>query len=276
MNGTQYEEFCRLFLAEELEIPIEAIQSLRISSATHPDLSTYKNQIDFYWEKEDDNIKYVNIADAKWRGSDKVPINKVRELEQVKNDINAHKAMMITNADFTDGARSFAENKGIALHIVRPDFDYTTLNLDLKNREQIQAQLRQFFTGNKPPYSHKVVCKGVDSGTDAAGQSSTPSKASAYSKGSGSTHLNKMVQPRSYTQKVQGRQGGSRTGGRGGTVQKGRGLREVAVVGQTVEDNADCPLLHKITTGLANDCDEQDELTSALGNSTLHEMFEKG
>ena len=48
MNGTQYEEFCRLFLVDKFGIPIEAIQSRRISSATHPDLSNYKNQIDLY------------------------------------------------------------------------------------------------------------------------------------------------------------------------------------------------------------------------------------
>ena len=224
MNGTQYEEFCRLFLNDKYGIDIEEIQSCRIPSPTHPNLSEYKNQIDLYWEHENELARYVNIADAKWRGGpDKVPIGKVRELEQVKNDINAHKAMMITNADFTDGARSFAENKGIALHIVRPDFDYTILNLDTKNRGQIQAQLRQFFTSNKPAYSHKLVCKGVDLGTDAAGQSSTPSETVPDSKGRVPTHSNKMVQPRSYTQKVQGGRGGPRTGGREGAVQKGTG-----------------------------------------------------
>lgn len=224
MNGTQYEEFCRLFLNDKYGIDIEEIQSCRIPSPTHPNLSEYKNQIDLYWEHENELARYVNIADAKWRGgSDKVPIGKVRELEQVKNDINAHKAMMITNTDFTDGARSFGENKGIALHVVRPDFDYTTLNLDLKNREQIQAQLRQSFAGNKPPYNHKVVCKGVDLGTDAVGQSSTPSETVPDSKGRMPTHLNKVVQPHSYTQKGQGGRGGPPTGGRGGTVQKGMG-----------------------------------------------------
>ena len=33
--------------------------------------------------------------------------------------------MMITNTDFTKGAKKFAESKKIALHIVRPNFDHT-------------------------------------------------------------------------------------------------------------------------------------------------------
>ena len=193
MNGTQYEEFCRLFLAEELDIPIETIQSLRIPSATHPDLSTYKNQIDLYWEKEDDHIKYVNIADAKWRGSDKVPIGKVRELQQVKEDINAHKAMMITNIGFTRDAKNFAENKGITLYIVHPDSSCTISDLDQKNRKTIQAQLSESFTNGKP-YNFKIINKGFDSDVNTEGQSSTPSKTSAYSKKITQVSSNKIAQ----------------------------------------------------------------------------------
>ena len=222
MNGTQYEEFCRLFLADKFGIPIEAIQSRRISSATHPDLSNYKNQIDLYWEDGNELTQYVNIADAKWRGSDKAPIGKVRELQQVKEDINAHKAMMITNIGFTRDAKNFAENHGIALHIVRPNFDYATLGLGLKNREQIQTQLREPFSSSKPAYIHEVVYRAFDLGTGAAGQSSTPGKTSTYSNKAVKTSSNRVVQTSSYTQKVQGRQSRPPTNRQGGG-QKGSG-----------------------------------------------------
>ncbi len=140
MNGTQYEEFCRLFLSEKLGIPIEEMISCRMPSSIRPGLSEYKNQIDLYWEDGNELTRYVNIADAKWRGNSKnVPINKVRELQQVKDEIDAHKAMMITNSGFSRDAKKFAENHEIALHIVRPNFDYATLHS--KDRPTMQTQL---------------------------------------------------------------------------------------------------------------------------------------
>lgn len=48
------------------------------------------------------------------------------------------------------------------------------------------------------------------------------------------------------------------------------------MVDQTVEDKADCPLLHKITTDLENDCNEQDQLIKALENPAFYGLFEKG
>jgi len=49
--------------------------------------------------------------------------------------------MMITNTDFTRGARDVAEDKGIALHIVRPNFDFSKLYIG--NRARIQSQIQQ-------------------------------------------------------------------------------------------------------------------------------------
>ncbi len=208
MNGTQYEEFCRFFLADKFGIPIEIIQSCRIPSATHPNLSEYKNQIDLYWEDGNELVRYRNIADAKWRGgSEKVEIGKIRELQLVKMEIDAHKAMMITNTGFDSGVKALAENRGIALHIVRPSFDYTILHP--KKRETIQTQLQEPFTGSKPPYTHEIVYRAFDLGTDVVGQSSGQGNTDPDSKGKVPRYSNKMVQPRSYTQKVQGGRGGS-------------------------------------------------------------------
>lgn len=223
MNGTQYEECCRLFLANELRIPIREIRSDMIPNTIRPGSTQYSQQIDFWWQDENNLIEHVNIADAKCRSSNKVEKGDVEKLMQAKEGIAAHKAIMITNNDFTKGARAVAENHRIALHIVCPNFDYTILNLDMRNRRQIQAQLRPFFASNKPAYSQKLVCKGVDVGTDAVGQSSDSSNTDINSKGRVPRYSNKMVQPRSYTQKIQGAQSSSSTSGRGGSVQKGPG-----------------------------------------------------
>ncbi len=107
MHYIQYEELCRLYIANIFEISIEEVKSVRIPSPTHPGLVKYKNQIDLYWILENEFYQYVNIADAKWRKeSDAVPIGRARELQFVRNDINnANKAILITNTGFDDGVK---------------------------------------------------------------------------------------------------------------------------------------------------------------------------
>ena len=229
MNYKQYEELCRFFLANELGIPIEKVISDKIPSATRPGVAEYENQIDLYWKYEDKLTRIENFANAKWRSSDKDKVDQgdVLLIQQVKQEIAANKAMMITNTDFTDGARKAAKNHGIALHIVRPTFDCAVLHQ--RDSEIIQTQLREYFIDNKPPYTHEVVYRAFNFGADVAEQSSDSSKTSPYSEKVVSTSLNRMAQPPSHrrapsgTQKAQGGQGGARTGGRGGSVQKRMG-----------------------------------------------------
>ena len=221
MNGSQYEEFCRLSLSKTLKIPIEEIQSCRIKAATQPGLPEYTHQIDLYWEKVDVGL-YKNFADAKWRGSRKVSLGEIKKLQQTRDDIKAHKAWLITNTDFTRTTKDFAKNNEIALLIISPNFHYTTLHAN--DRPTMQTQLQEFFNISEEPYTFEIVHRAFDLGTDAEAQSGVPRETAPDSKGRVPTHSNKMVQPRSYTQKVQGRQGGSRTDGRGRTVQKGTGL----------------------------------------------------
>ena len=102
MNGTQYEEFCRLFLANELRISIDKIRSDMIPNTTRPGSSQYSQQIDFWWQDGNNLIEHVNIADAKWRSSNKVEKGDVEKLLQAKEGIAAHKAMMITNRHYID------------------------------------------------------------------------------------------------------------------------------------------------------------------------------
>ena len=63
-----------------------------------------KHQIDLYWETEDAISLHLHIANAKWRGSDKVDQPDVLLLQKVKEKVAAHKAVMITNSEYTKGA----------------------------------------------------------------------------------------------------------------------------------------------------------------------------
>ncbi|RKU13119.1 hypothetical protein C6503_16350 [Candidatus Poribacteria bacterium] len=226
MNGSQYEEFCRLSLSKILKIPIEEIQSCRIKAATQPGLPEYTHQIDFYWEEVNVGL-YKNFADAKWRGSRKVSLGEIKKLQQTRDDIKAHKAWLITNTDFTRTTRDFAKNNEIALLIICPNFDYTTLHAN--HRPTMQTQLQKFFSISEKPYTLEIVHRAFDLGTDAETQSGVPNETVAHSKEIRQAPMNRMAQPTSHqrvpsgTQKVQGGRGGPRTGGRGGTVQKGPG-----------------------------------------------------
>jgi hypothetical protein len=161
MTDKQYEELCRYFVACHLGIDIAKVVSIRIPNPKREDLPQYKHQIDLYWEIEDGMALYLNIANAKWRGSSKLEQGDVLKLQQVKQKVAAHKAVMITNSEFTSGAIAAAKDDGIALHIVRPDFDYSELAPIKANLIQQQIQTLAASAG-KPLYFHEVVHKGFD------------------------------------------------------------------------------------------------------------------
>lgn len=233
MESVQYEEFCRLFLSEELDIPIQKIRSGKIPSAIQPGLEEYKNEIDLYWEYEDKLTQNLSIVNAKWRrpekNSEKYKVKQpdVLLIQQVKQEIAANKAMIITNTDFTSEALKAAKNHRIALHIVSPNFDYATLHA--KDKQTMQTQLQEFFNSTTEPYTHDVVYKVFDFGIDSTVQTPVPGKTVTHTKDIKQAPINRMAQPPSNRrqttsiQKVTGGQGGSRTGRQGGTVQKGQG-----------------------------------------------------
>ena len=161
MNSIQYEELCRFFLAQTTGLPLDKIVSVRIPNPKRASLRPYSHQIDLYWETADDVCLYLNIANAKWRGSTKVTQNEVLLLQQVKQDLSAHKAVMITNTEFTSGAEAVAQDKGIALHVVRPAFDFSVLST--KNRALIRAKLVEMAsTPAKPIFQHTVRYRAFD------------------------------------------------------------------------------------------------------------------
>src|SRR5262249_51130257 len=142
MTSKQYEELCRYFLASRLGVGIDNVVSVEIPNSQRPDLPGYKHQIDLYWQTGDSVALYLNIANAKWRGSSKVDQPEVLLLQQVKQKVAAHKAVLLTNSGFTAGAIAAAQDDGIALHIVRPEFDYSGLSPKDTSliRQEIQDQ----------------------------------------------------------------------------------------------------------------------------------------
>lgn len=161
MNSIQYEELCRLFLAEQLGIDIQQVKTREIPSPTLRGKPELEHQIDLYWETTDAVASYFNIANAKWRTKDKVDQPDVMLLQAVKTELKAHKCVMLTNTGFTDGARSMAENNGIALHIIEPDFNYNSL--ENRDRVIIQSNLRRLSSGGQTPlYQHQVIYKAFD------------------------------------------------------------------------------------------------------------------
>ena len=161
MNSYQYEEFCRFFLAEKLGIDIERIKSVDIPNPTRPGLLQYKHKNDLYWETETELSVYLHIANAKWRGSSKVKQPDVLLLQQVKQKLAAHKALMLTSQGYTTGAIAAAKDEGIALHIVKPSLIIT--ELPTRGRSAIRARLQEIATtSNQPLFIHEVVHRAFD------------------------------------------------------------------------------------------------------------------
>jgi len=161
MNSQQYEELCRYFLAEKLGINVDQIEYVRIPNPTRPGLPKYKHEIDLYWETESELIKYLHIANAKWRSNNKVKKGEVELLQYIKQQVAAHKALMLTTQGFTAGAVAVAKHEGIALHIVKPNFDFSVL--PLQDRNTIQAKLQEVAAqSNQPVFQHEVIHKAFD------------------------------------------------------------------------------------------------------------------
>jgi hypothetical protein len=164
MTSQQYEELCRFFIARELKIPIARVVSRMIANPRRepgPDEISgepYKHQLDLYWETEDRLARYVNIANAKWRSHECVHQHEVLLLQKVREKVAAHKAYMITNTDFTDRALQVAEDEGISLLIVRPDFDSSGLHPT--QRPLIIEEIQKLAKRTDHLYQYEMSHKG--------------------------------------------------------------------------------------------------------------------
>jgi hypothetical protein len=161
MTSKQYEELCRFFLASQLGLGVDQILSLDLESPVRPGMPEYAHQIDLYWEIEDDVSKIISIANAKWRQTSKLlELQDVLLLQKVRELAKAHKAVLITNVGFSEGAQAAARNEEIGLHIIRPLFRCDRLHCD--DPVILQSQLRDLarMAGARPIYLHEIVHKG--------------------------------------------------------------------------------------------------------------------
>jgi len=173
MDSDQYEELCRRYIADQAGIDIGDVRSRRIPNATRPGLREYTHQIDLYWETGDAAAQYINIADAKWRRTSKVDQDDVLSLQKVLEEISGHKAFMITNVGYTAGAQAAADQHRIALHVLSPTFDPSSLPHG--DRAAIQAALReQASTATGPIYSFRVEHRGLGFAATVASAVSPP------------------------------------------------------------------------------------------------------
>src|SRR5262249_59991356 len=125
----QYECLCRFFIADQLDLGLEEVRSGWVASPIFSGIHEFNHQIDLYWETGDSLTRQLNIADAKWRGA-KVCLADVLLLREVQRHVGAHKAVLITNSQFSPHAEWAAEQAGIGLVIVRPAFCYDALPAD--------------------------------------------------------------------------------------------------------------------------------------------------
>lgn len=219
MDSDQYEELCRLFIAEKVGFSVDDVKSVTIPNAQRPELPSYAHQIDLYWETGDEIAQYLNIANAKWRGSDKVDQPDVMLLAKVREKVAAHKAFMLSSVGFTAGALAAAKDEGIALHVLTPAIDVSSLPHG--DRDAIRDTLQHLArTSSRPIYNYSVECRGLD-----FGEPPTPAPSRQAQTAAAPSQVQTRVAPPATTRTVGGpeKRGGPspRTKGFGGQERRG-------------------------------------------------------
>jgi DNA/RNA-binding domain of Phe-tRNA-synthetase-like protein len=158
MNSEQYEELCRFFIADQLQIPRSDILSPYIPMPCRRGGPGYFHQIDLYWSAANSLTRYINIANAKWRGRLKVGQADVLLLLKVKEKVAAHKALMITNTCYSSRAKVVADDEGVGLLIVRPAFD--TSQLHPHDRAAMAVQFEVLAKSAGRVYTYYIEGKG--------------------------------------------------------------------------------------------------------------------
>ena len=167
MTSIQYEELCRWFIAGQLKIVVEQVRSVRIPNPQRDHQETlvklvpFQHQIDLYWETANAELRYINIANAKWRSHDAVHQHDVLLLK-----VGAHKAILITNSSFTAHAEQAAWDEGIGLLLLQPAF--ATHTLHATDRGLIQNDLHDLAEAGAPLCSCTIVQKGMPGSVSAA------------------------------------------------------------------------------------------------------------
>ena len=166
MTSRQYEELCRFFLADLFQIGIHQVLSMEMMNPARPNFPSYRHQIDLYWDIETEAARYLHIANAKFRAPPLlIDQRDVLLLQQVKTKVAAHKAVLITNVGFSEGALAAALDEGIALYLLRPTLDQRQLHP--ADPVLIQSQLQSLCRSNpsRPPFVYDLLLKRFPSPT---------------------------------------------------------------------------------------------------------------
>jgi hypothetical protein len=139
----QYEALCRHALSREYTIPIHDIKTGYLQSPTKT-----RHQIDLYWTSHDGVCDFLCFANAKFRQAN-VSLHEIMTLLGVQRDIHAHEAMMITNTGYSPAALNQANEKGIALLIVRPAPTLDVASLPKRNAPTVAQAMKML-----PPACH--------------------------------------------------------------------------------------------------------------------------
>ena len=158
MTGLEYEQFVRAVLSEKLNLAPEELQSAHVPGAVLPGASSAQHQIDLFYVEETEVARYLTIIECKYRGSRPVDQALIQNLAFVRDNVRAHKAIMVTNKGFTSGAMAIAESQGIALLVVKPkllEFDYSGAD----NGDELFAAIHAELSRNPGGSETAVVAK---------------------------------------------------------------------------------------------------------------------
>jgi hypothetical protein len=164
MTGSEYEQFVRAVLCRKLNIAPEKLQSTHSPGVSLPNAGDIKHQIDLFYVEETEVAEYITIIECKYRESRPVDQLFLQNLAFVRDNTRAHKAIMVSNQRFTDGAYKIAESQKIALLTIEPTNDYTPAqpNADVDALfRTIQSEINRTPTS----YDLVVVLKLRDDGT---------------------------------------------------------------------------------------------------------------
>lgn len=161
MTGRQYEQFVRAVILKQLAIPPEALRSSREPGVTLPGAPGVMHQIDLLYVEETEFAKYVTLIECKYRSAAPVDQEEIAKLAFVKQSARASKAILVTNTEFTSGAKALAEAEQIALLVVRPSLSASELaELETDTTaDAILSSVEEILSSRGDSYEMTVVCK---------------------------------------------------------------------------------------------------------------------
>lgn len=157
MTGPKHEQFVRAVLCERPGLEPGSLQSLRSPGVTLPGAASLKHQIDLFHIQETEIARHVTIIECKYHGHRLVDQQELQNLAFVKENVRAHKPIMVTNTGFTSGATAVAESQEIALLVIEPRETFMADPSD--DDADLLFNRAQEFLRQKPNAAYKIDIK---------------------------------------------------------------------------------------------------------------------